>query len=262
KILAHTRVSTYNIDAKTLELQQRPVSVDGRTAVFVALTIIGFMQVVSTVTVLLHLTGHIPQGVLNEMAPGDALRGKQRTGARSRKQKSVMPAAHLPVRPPSLPSSSGTIHATIIHWNAEQGNLQHFGYHNGRILVEESGLYYVYAKTCFRYYDIFEVSSETEHNSQSDVPLTLSPSDYGVQLMQYVFHERISHRTSEPVLLMKSGNTWRWKRGTYHMCCEQQSGVFSLQAGEGVYVSVLNLWLLDPEAEGSYFGAFRVSSEL
>uniref|UniRef100_A0A4W4H897 THD domain-containing protein n=1 Tax=Electrophorus electricus TaxID=8005 RepID=A0A4W4H897_ELEEL len=232
------------------------VSVDGRTAVFVALTIIGFMQVVSTVTVLLHLTGHIPQGVLNEMAPGDALRGKQRTGARSRKQKSVMPAAHLPVRP------ARTIHATIIHWNAEQGNLQHFGYHNGRILVEESGLYYVYAKTCFRYYDIFEVSSETEHNSQSDVPLTLSPSDYGVQLMQYVFHERISHRTSEPVLLMKSGNTWRWKRGTYHMCCEQQSGVFSLQAGEGVYVSVLNLWLLDPEAEGSYFGAFRVSSEL
>ncbi|KAK1798782.1 hypothetical protein P4O66_007066, partial [Electrophorus voltai] len=171
------------------------------------------------------------EGVLNETAPGDALRGKQRTGARSRKQKSVMPAAHLPVRPASR-HAQRTIHATIIHWNAEQGNLQHFGYHNGRILVEESGLYYVYAKTCFRYYDIFEVSSETEHNSQSDVPLTLSPSDYGVQLMQYVFHERISHGTSEPVLLMKSGNTWRWKRGTYHMCCEQQSGVFSLQAGE------------------------------
>uniref|UniRef100_A0A3B1K575 THD domain-containing protein n=1 Tax=Astyanax mexicanus TaxID=7994 RepID=A0A3B1K575_ASTMX len=122
--------------------------------------------------------------------------------------------------------SSGKIHATIIHWYPEQGNLQHFGYNNGRVLVQKSGLYYVYN---------------------------------GVQLIQYVFVERLSYSsTLRTTLLMKSGNTFQWKRGTYHMCCQQQSGVFSLQAGEGLYVSVSNSWMLDPEAEGSYFGAFRV----
>ncbi|XP_076872048.1 tumor necrosis factor ligand superfamily member 11-like isoform X2 [Brachyhypopomus gauderio] len=260
-----------NIDAKTckLELQQhRPTLPHERTPVYVALAIIGFMQVISTVTVLLHLSGHIPQMysstelqrpsevVLNESVPNEQVR----TAAKSRKHKSIVPAAHLPVRPTSR-NTQRDVHANVIHWNPDQGSLHHFGYHNGRVLVEESGLYYVYAKTCFRYYDIIEVASETEQDSQSNGPPTISPSDAGMQLVQYVFREHVSRGRSGPVLLMKSGHTWHWKQGTWHTCCQRQSGVFALQSGDGLYVSILNIWVLDPDTEGSYFGAFMVSGE-
>ncbi|XP_036425438.1 uncharacterized protein LOC118807526 isoform X2 [Colossoma macropomum] len=45
-----------------LDLQQRrSAQWSSKTAVFIALTVIGFVQIVSSVAVLLHLTGHIPQ---------------------------------------------------------------------------------------------------------------------------------------------------------------------------------------------------------
>ncbi|XP_076872047.1 uncharacterized protein LOC143522183 isoform X1 [Brachyhypopomus gauderio] len=194
--------------------------------------------------------------VLNESVPNEQVR----TAAKSRKHKSIVPAAHLPVRPTSR-NTQRDVHANVIHWNPDQGSLHHFGYHNGRVLVEESGLYYVYAKTCFRYYDIIEVASETEQDSQSNGPPTISPSDAGMQLVQYVFREHVSRGRSGPVLLMKSGHTWHWKQGTWHTCCQRQSGVFALQSGDGLYVSILNIWVLDPDTEGSYFGAFMVSGE-
>ncbi|KAL7825711.1 hypothetical protein SRHO_G00334490 [Serrasalmus rhombeus] len=266
-----------DMDTCELDLQQRrSPQWSGKTAVFIALMVIGFVQIVSSVAVLLHLTGHIPQAdsstalqgntevVPTDLVPTDAFRhAKARAEPKvQRKNKNITPAAHLPIKPASG-HVQRKVHAAIIHWNSEQGNLHHFGYHNGRILVQESGLYYVYAKTCFRYYDILEVGPESAQGGHSKRSPTISPSDEGVQLIQYVFQERLS--LSSPLksaLLMKSGNTWRWKRGTYHMCCQQQSGVFSLRAGEGLYVSVSNSWMLDPEAEGSYFGAFRVSSEM
>ncbi|XP_066520522.1 tumor necrosis factor ligand superfamily member 11-like [Hoplias malabaricus] len=251
--------------------QKRSASCRTRSAVVIALIAIGLVQTLSSVAVLLHLTGHLPQAdsstgpqrptevVLTEtVSTNKFLDVKARTETKiQRKHRNITPAAHLPIKP-----TSGNIQrkvlATIIHWNPEQGNLHHFGYHNGRILARKSGLYYVYAKTCFRYYDILEVVPESGKRLQTE-----SPSDEGVQLIQYVYHERLSHSLlTRPALLMKSGNTWQWKRGTYHMCCQQQSGVFSIQAGEGLYVSVSNSWMLDPEAEGSYFGAFRVSSAL
>ncbi|KAG9277879.1 tumor necrosis factor ligand superfamily member 11 [Astyanax mexicanus] len=254
-----------------LELQQRQGSAQWscRRAVIIFLTITGFLQITSSLALLLHLTGHLPQAdssaelqtlpedLLTEPVSAATFRdAKASTDVKSeRKHKNIMPAAHLPIKPVSG-HIQRKIHATIIHWYPEQGNLQHFGYNNGRVLVQKSGLYYVYAKTCFRYYDLLE-------NGHSNESPTSSPFDKGVQLIQYVFVERLSYSsTLRTTLLMKSGNTFQWKRGTYHMCCQQQSGVFSLQAGEGLYVSVSNSWMLDPEAEGSYFGAFRVSSEV
>ncbi|KAI4886658.1 hypothetical protein NFI96_012773, partial [Prochilodus magdalenae] len=210
------------------------------------------------------LRNHFPifQVVFTKPVPTDAFRQASPEPKSQKKHRNITPAAHLPIKPASG-YIQRKVHATIIHWNPEQGNLHHFGYHNGRILVQKSGLYYVYAKTCFRYYGILEESSESTQGGQLKRSPTISPSDEGVQLIQYVFQERLSYSSpSRPVLLMKSGNTWRWNRGTYHMCCQQQSGVFSLRAGEGLYVSVSNSWMLDPEAEGSYFGAFRVSSEM
>ncbi|XP_037392476.1 uncharacterized protein LOC119262943 isoform X2 [Pygocentrus nattereri] len=62
-----------DMDTCELDLQQRrSPQWSGKTAVFIALTVIGFVQIVSSVAVLLHLTGHIPQ------TPPQRYRGTQR----------------------------------------------------------------------------------------------------------------------------------------------------------------------------------------
>lgn len=145
--------------------------------------------------------------------------------------------------------------ATLIHWNVEQGFLSQFGYQDGRILVRKPGLYYVYAKTCFRYYDELEPRLR---GSPSDHRLAATSSP--VQLIQYIFHERPSGgATLRPTVVMKSGSTQHWRVGGYHMYCQQQGGAIALRTGDGLFVRVSNAWMLDPEAEGSYFGMFRIT---
>ncbi|KAK9973881.1 hypothetical protein ABG768_024581 [Culter alburnus] len=218
--------------------------------VTVAVSVIGFLQLVSAVTLLLHCTGFITQmdSVTELKNHSEAVIEDTVVSERSTRQKhrETAAAAHLPIKPSR--QTHRNIRATIIHWNADQGHLSRFGYHDGRILVQKSGLYYIYAKTCFRHYE----SLETEASSGPGA------SD-AVQLIQYVFQERVTHSAPSRTVLMKTGSTRSWRRGTYDMCCHQQAGLFPLRDGDAVYVSVSNSWMLDPEAEGSYFGAFRIS---
>lgn len=154
---------------------------------------------------------------------------------------------------------SGEVRATMIHWNAEQGLLTQFGYHDGRVLVRKPGLYYIYAKTCFRYYNELD-PGVTPHPRASPLDHRPVATSSTVQLIQYVFHERPSRGAPlRPTLIMKSGGTQRWKVGGYHMYCQQQGRTVALRTGDGLFVRVSNSWMLDPEAEGSYFGAFRIS---
>ncbi|XP_067229686.1 tumor necrosis factor ligand superfamily member 11 [Chanodichthys erythropterus] len=237
--------------------------------VTVAVSVIGFLQLVSAVTLLLHCTGFITQdpgwissftafsnvsdlfqmdSVTELKNHSEAVIKDTVVSERSARQKhrETAAAAHLPIKPSR--QTHRNIRATIIHWNADQGHLSRFGYHDGRILVQKSGLYYIYAKTCFRHYE----SLETEASSGPGA------SD-AVQLIQYVFQERVTHSAPSRTVLMKTGSTRSWRRGAYDMCCHQQAGLFPLRDGDAVYVSVSNSWMLDPEAEGSYFGAFRIS---
>lgn len=142
--------------------------------------------------------------------------------------------------------AEGEIQATMILWKEAQGHLHKISYHDGRILIQEVGLYVVYVKTCFRYYE------------ELTKPEFLQ--DGNTQLIQYVYHEKHTQSTIKPMVIMKSGSTKRWKNGVYNMYCEQQSGIFTLKEGDGLFVNVSNSWLLDPDPEGSYFGAFKISN--
>lgn len=121
-------------------------------------------------------------------------------------------------------------------------------YQKGKLLVMESGFYYVYAKTCFRYYK--------EDSIQVAVP-TVDVSN--TQLIQYIFHESIK-QNSKAVVLMKTGSTMRWNNTSYNMYCAQQGRGVRLEVGDALFVNVSNAWMLDPEGEGTYFGAIKLGN--
>ncbi|KAI1899567.1 hypothetical protein AGOR_G00063110 [Albula goreensis] len=237
-----------------------------RPLVFGTLVVMGLLQIVSSVAILLHLTGYlhgvdfssVQQKPLEEAETGpvlaDALKDTRRR-ERSRcakSQKDTIPAAHLPIKAPIDPNyfPKEEMEVKVIQWNKDQGQLHKIRYHDGRLLVQEGGLYYVYAKTCFRFYNM-------EPDAESG-PEFLQEGK--AQLIQYVYHEKHTQQTTRPTLIMKSGSTKRWKYGDYNMYCEQQGSLLQLMEGDGLYVSVSNSWLLDPEAEGSYFGVFKTGN--
>lgn len=131
-----------------------------------------------------------------------------------------------------------------IDWDTERGHLQGMGYTKGKLLVREAGFYYVYAKTCFRYYDLSGAGGEVDVSN--------------AQLIQYVYHESITN--GRATLLMKTGSTMRWNNTTYNMYCAQQGRGFRLEPGDTLYVDVSNAWMLDPEGEGTYFGAIKLGN--
>lgn len=106
------------------------------------------------------------------------------------------------------------------------------------------GFYYVYAKTCFRYYKL----GGPEEIPRVDVS--------NAQLIQYVYHESFK-QNSKAGLLMKTGSTMRWNNTSYNMYCAQQGRVVYLDKGDALFVNVSNAWMLDKEAEGTYFGAIK-----
>ncbi|KAG5833088.1 tumor necrosis factor ligand superfamily member 11-like [Anguilla rostrata] len=228
-----------------------------RPLVFGTLVVMGLLQIVSSVAILLHLTGYlhevdfssVQQRPAEEAETGpvlaDALKDhRKRDRSRCPKsQKDLIPAAHLPIKAPIDYVQKGEVEARMIQWNEAQGQLYKIRYHDGRILVQEGGLYFVYAQTCFRLYE----------------PEAEGVPEVNAQLIQYVYHEKYT-QTTKPMVLMKTGSTKRWRSPDYHMYCAQQGRLFRLREGDGLHVNVSNSWLLDPDSEGSYFGVFKTSN--
>ncbi|KTF88819.1 hypothetical protein cypCar_00035178, partial [Cyprinus carpio] len=83
------------------------VSMDAWNArVLAAVTVIGFIQFVSTVTLLLHFTGHITQidsvtALKNhsEAVIKESILSERLTHDEEKKRRRSSPAAHLPIRP-------------------------------------------------------------------------------------------------------------------------------------------------------------------
>ncbi|MBN3320028.1 TNF11 factor, partial [Atractosteus spatula] len=241
-----------------------------RPLIFGTLVVMGLLQIASSVAILLHLTGHIGQvssscyskkDIQTELPSlhdkplestqrggliADALKDpRKKDRSRSCKsQKDLKPSAHLTIRAPINFTQKGNIQLALIHWNTNHGlaHLRHLGYSDGIIKVLEGGFYYVYAKTCFRYYA--GVSGDVLKDDTI--------------LIQYVHHEKQAQKTT--IVLMKSGSTKHWNKTDFNLYCIQQGGVFLLKDGDGIYVKVSNSWLLDPEPEGSYFGAIKMSN--
>ncbi|KAA0715950.1 Tumor necrosis factor ligand superfamily member 11 [Triplophysa tibetana] len=228
-----------------------------RALIFITLAIMGLLQVASSVAILLHLTGYLKEVDLvtarqtpneemhSETLIADPLRSTKEKKDRCRKKDARLPLAHLPISTTNDFSTKDPIANTIIHWNEGQGTLKKIKYHDGRILVDEPGYYYVYAKTCFRY--------AKEHETEK---VDLS----NIQLLQYIYHEKHTQNIISPIMLGKSGGTHRqWNIAKYNMFCAVQGRGVQLNKGDGLYVSVSYFWLLDPAADGTYFGAFKIS---
>lgn len=232
-----------------------------RPLLFGTLAVMGLLQVASSVAILLHLTGYLqevdlstaPHRPIEEVQTEPVLNALKdtRKNRRCKTPKESLPSVHLPIKRPQENSKKGKPNAILIDWDEEHGYRHKMGYQKGKLLVMESGFYYIYAKTCFRYYKDGPVES-----SHAEVP----PVDVSnTQLIQYVYHESIK-QNSKSVMLMKTGSTMRWNDTSYNMYCAQQGRGVRLDEGDALYVNVSNAWMLDLEGEGTYFGAIKLGN--
>ncbi|KAF3694437.1 Tumor necrosis factor ligand superfamily member 11 Osteoclast differentiation factor [Channa argus] len=238
-----------------------------RPLLFGTLAVMGLLQVASSVAILLHLTGYLQEVDLSA-APHRPIEDVQtepvlnalrdtRKNRRCKNPKESLPSAHLPIKAHQEYSKKGEPRAIIIDWDETRGHHYKMGYQKGKLLVKESGFYYVYAKTCFRYYNYGSPEAgRQEDSSQAGTP----PVDVSnTQLIQYVYHESIK-QNSKAAVLMKTGSTMRWNNTTYNMYCAQQGRGVRLEDGDTLFVNVSNSWMLDPEGEGTYFGAIKLGN--
>ncbi|KAF7709507.1 tumor necrosis factor ligand superfamily member 11 [Silurus meridionalis] len=232
---------------------QPPTQSTHRPLIFGTLAVMGLLQVASSVTILLHLTGYLREVDLSSAQPIEEVHSEPiiadpfkeiKKKERSRK-KDPTPIAHLSVKTPMDFASTDPNVLTTVHWNQFHGTLKKVKYHDGRFVMEEQGLYYMYAKTCFRY-------APDHASKKQDVS--------NVQLIQYIFHESHTQTKLKPVLLSKSGATFNFSDPKYNMYCVQQGRSVQLKQSDGLFVNVSNSWLLDPEPEGTYFGVFKLST--
>ncbi|KAJ6660965.1 hypothetical protein lerEdw1_016985 [Lerista edwardsae] len=120
---------------------------------------------------------------------------------------------------------------------------------NGELIIPQTGFYYIYSQTYFRFRE--PENSEFDPNPGSDS--VLNPK----QMVQF-----ISKYTNypDPILLMKSARTSCWsKKAGYGLYSIYQGGVFQLKSHDRIFVSISNEDLVDLDKEASFFGAFLIS---
>ncbi|XP_029968683.1 tumor necrosis factor ligand superfamily member 11 [Salarias fasciatus] len=233
-----------------------------RPLLFGTLAVMGLLQVASSVAILLHLTGYLqevdlsaaPHRPMEEVQTEPVLNALRdtRKPRRCKTSKESLPAAHLPIRTYQEYPRKGEPKAITIDWDEVQGYHHKMLYQKGKLLVMEAGFYYVYAKTCFRYY---RHGAAEEGGHAGAAPVDVS----NTQLIQYIYHESI-RQNSKAVLLMKTGSTMRWNDTSYNMYCAQQGRGVRLDEGDALFVNVSNAGMLDPEGQGTYFGAIKLGN--
>ncbi|NXX86642.1 TNF10 factor, partial [Urocolius indicus] len=116
---------------------------------------------------------------------------------------------------------------------------------NGELVIPQTGFYYIYSQTYFRF-------REDEDEDSDVVDQIRNPK----QLVQYVYKMT---NYPEPILLMKSARTSCWsKKAEYGLYSIYQGGVFQLKREDRIFVSVSNSDIVDMDKEASFFGAFLV----
>ncbi|NXX89003.1 TNF10 factor, partial [Centropus bengalensis] len=116
---------------------------------------------------------------------------------------------------------------------------------NGELVIPQTGFYYIYSQTYFRFRE--------NENEDSDL---LGQIRNPKQLVQYVY--KLTNYP-EPILLMKSARTSCWsRRAEYGLYSIYQGGVFQLKREDRIFVSVSNSDIVDMDKEASFFGAFMI----
>ncbi|OXB82491.1 UNVERIFIED_CONTAM: hypothetical protein H355_000749 [Colinus virginianus] len=116
---------------------------------------------------------------------------------------------------------------------------------NGELVVPQTGFYYIYSQTYFRF-------RENENEDSDLLERIRNPK----QLVQYIY--KLTNYP-EPILLMKSARTSCWsKKAEYGLYSIYQGGVFELKREDRIFVSVSNSDIVDMDKEASFFGAFMI----
>ncbi|KAM6389492.1 tumor necrosis factor ligand superfamily member 10 isoform 2-T2 [Pluvialis apricaria] len=180
---------------------------------------------------LSHADEQLPRSPVNRIAA-------HLTGNSNRKN-SLSPRNSLPTR------GNGQ---KISNWESSRKGhsfLYNVELRNGELVIPQSGFYYIYSQTYFRFRE--------NENEDSDV---LAQIRNPKQLVQYVY--KLTNYP-EPILLMKSARTSCWsKKAEYGLYSIYQGGVFQLKREDRIFVSVSNSDIVDMDKEASFFGAFMI----
>ncbi|XP_004464010.1 tumor necrosis factor ligand superfamily member 10 isoform X1 [Dasypus novemcinctus] len=118
---------------------------------------------------------------------------------------------------------------------------------NGELVIHQTGFYYIYSQTYFR----FQESEET-----LGAVLTEQNKKKTKQMVQYIY-KWTSY--PDPILLMKSARNSCWSKDSeYGLYSLYQGGVFELKENDRIFVSVTNEQLIDMDQQASFFGAFLI----
>ncbi|XP_063772336.1 tumor necrosis factor ligand superfamily member 10 [Pseudophryne corroboree] len=110
--------------------------------------------------------------------------------------------------------------------------------HSGEMLIQKSGLYYIYAQTYFRHQDTEEAKVK--------------------QLVQYVY--KVTTRYTDPLVLMKNVKTTCWSQSAeYGLHSIYQGGVFQLYEDDRIFVTVSDISIIDMDEKATFWGAFLVN---
>ncbi|XP_029002517.1 tumor necrosis factor ligand superfamily member 10 [Betta splendens] len=141
----------------------------------------------------------------------------------------------------------------ISWWEGKKGLafLQDVQLLDGELVVQQPGLYYVYAQTYFRHtHSVEEEGEELEELEELE--------ERGRPLLQYVYKKVSSYPV--PILLMKTSRTSCWSRGSqFSLHSAHQGGLFPLGPGDRLFVTVTNASAVDMDEKSSFFGAFLIS---
>ncbi|XP_067904065.1 TNF superfamily member 10, like [Heterodontus francisci] len=161
------------------------------------------------------------------------------------------PAAHLTVQfgsPQDLSHHLDRSCRHLVKWGTGKGlsYIQNMTIHHGKLQASQTGRYYIYAQTYFRY----------QHKGIADYEdYSAKPNEQ--QLVQCIY--KMTTTYASPILLMKSVGTKCWAANAeYGLNSIYQGGLFELKAGDEVFVTISDIKLVDDNVASSYFGCFRL----
>ncbi|KAM5154076.1 tumor necrosis factor ligand superfamily member 10 isoform 1-T1 [Callospermophilus lateralis] len=118
---------------------------------------------------------------------------------------------------------------------------------NGELVIHQTGLYYIYSQTYFRFQEIEETSGTLSKDTKKK----------SKQLVQYIYK---CTDYPDPILLMKSARNSCWSKDSeYGLYSIYQGGMFELKENDRIFVSVTNEHLIDLDQEASFFGVFLIA---
>ncbi|XP_019643289.1 PREDICTED: tumor necrosis factor ligand superfamily member 10-like [Branchiostoma belcheri] len=158
---------------------------------------------------------------------------------------SSKPMAHLTGNPrQNIKKHHGEV--KLRSWESEQGLAtlaNGMKYRGGNIVIPADGLYYIYSQLSYRF-----LNENPFENPKEDANI--------FQLIHYTYKQS---SYPEPQMIMKSSRSTCWsKRTEFGLYTSFQGGVFRLEKGDKVSVSVSNPQMICFEESSSFFGAFMI----